>query len=297
LYLAGAGSALACLPLQWPRKVLLLILLLPLLLPFAGHRVAAPQAVHVIILDVGQGTSVLVYDRAHALLYDTGGGSPGGISVAERAVMPVLRQRGIRRLDTLLVSHGDRDHSAGLAILQAALSPARLLVGADLSGTPGAEPCRAGQAWQWRDDLRFQLLAPAPGERLSRNDGSCVLRAVLPGTELLLPGDISAHRERVLVRYWDEHLHSRLALAAHHGSKTSSSWAWLGHVRPQRVIYTHGRANPFGHPAATVVQRHQLLGIETLSTAQTGALEWVLEPGKAPVLLQHRASQTRYWKR
>ena len=212
--------------------------------------------------------------------------------MAERAILPVLRQRGIRRLNTLLVSHGDRDHSAGLASLQAALSPARLLVGADLSGTPDAQPCRAGLAWQWRDDVRFQLLAPAPGERLSRNDGSCVLRAVLPGTELLLPGDISAARERVLVRYWGEHLRSSLALAAHHGSQTSSSWAWLGHVRPGLVIYTNGRANAFGHPAAGVVRRHQALGIETLSTADTGALEWVLEPGKPPGLLQHPGAAT-----
>tara|TARA_R110002072_G_scaffold150755_4_gene299293 strand:+ start:43 stop:1536 length:1494 start_codon:yes stop_codon:yes gene_type:complete len=296
LGLAAAAPALAWLPLRWPCKALLLILPLPLLLPFADHRVASPQAVHVIVLDVGQGTSVLLYDREQALLYDTGGGPPGGVSVAERAVIPVLRQRGIRRLDTLLVSHGDRDHSAGLASLQAALSPVSLLVGADLSDTPGAQPCRAGHAWQWREDVRFQLLAPAPGEHLSRNDGSCVLRAVLPGIELLLPGDISAQRERALVRYWGEHLHSRLALAPHHGSKTSSSWAWLGHVRPQRVIYTHGRANAFGHPAARVVQRHQALGIDTLSTAQAGALEWVLVPGKPPVLLQHRTLQTRYWK-
>ncbi|MEZ5554733.1 DNA internalization-related competence protein ComEC/Rec2 [Haliea sp.] len=297
LYLAAAAPALACLPLRWPRKALLLILPLPLLLPFANHRVASPQAVHVMVLDVGQGTSVLLYDREHALLYDTGGGPPGGVSVAERAVIPVLRQRGIRHLDTLLVSHGDHDHSAGLAILQAELSPAGLLVGADLSDIRGAQPCRAGQAWQWREDVRFQLLAPAPGEHLSRNDGSCVLRVVLPGTELLLPGDISARRERTLVRYWGEHLHSHLALAAHHGSKTSSSWAWLGHVRPRRVIYTHGRANAFGHPATTVVQRHQALDIDTLSTAHTGALEWVLEPGERPVLLQHRALQPRYWKR
>tara|TARA_R100000005_G_scaffold96455_1_gene83519 strand:+ start:10533 stop:12830 length:2298 start_codon:yes stop_codon:yes gene_type:complete len=296
LCLAGAAPALACLPLRWPRKTLLLILLLPLLLPFAAHRVASPRAVHVMVLDVGQGTSVLVYDRDHALLYDTGGGAPEGVPVAERAILPVLRQRGIRRLNTLLVSHGDRDHSAGLASLQAALSPARLLVGADLSGTPDAQPCRAGLAWQWRDDVRFQLLAPVPGERLSRNDGSCVLRAVLPGTELLLPGDISAARERVLVRYWGEHLRSRLALAAHHGSQTSSSWAWLGHVRPGLVIYTNGRANAFGHPAAGVVRRHQALGIEALSTADTGALEWVLEPGKPPGLLQHRALRPRYWK-
>lgn len=297
LGLSVVALLLLCMPLRWLHRTLLFALVLPLLLPFASHRVASPQAVHVLVLDVGQGTSVLVYDRQHALLYDTGGGAPGGVPVAERAVIPVLRQRGISRLDTLIVSHGDRDHSAGIESLRPWWVSGALWAGPDLADAVGAQVCRAGAAWRWGDDVRFQLLSPAEGEQLNKNDGSCVLRIQLPGIELLLPGDIGAERERTLVRYWRSSLASDIALAAHHGSHTSSSWAWLRQVAPAYVVFTHARANHFGHPARVVVDRHSVAGITTVSTAESGALEWVLHPAKAPVLLQHRALEPRYWKR
>jgi len=297
LGLSVVALLLLCMPLRWLHRTLLFALVLPLLLPFASHRVASPQAVHVLVLDVGQGTSVLVYDRQRALLYDTGGGAPGGVPVAERAVIPVLRQRGISRLDTLIVSHGDRDHSAGIESLRPWWVSGALWAGPDLADAVGAQVCRAGAAWRWRDDVRFQLLSPAEGEQLNKNDGSCVLRIQLPGIELLLPGDIGAERERTLVRYWRSSLASDIALAAHHGSHTSSSWAWLRQVAPAYVVFTHARANHFGHPARVVVDRHSVAGITTVSTAESGALEWVLHPAKAPVLLQHRALEPRYWKR
>lgn len=297
LVLCCVALALCCVPLGLRHKALLCSLILPLLLPLAAHRVAAADAVHILVLDVGQGTSVLIYDRDHALLYDTGGGSPGGVSVAERAILPVLRQRGISHLDTVLVSHGDRDHSAGLGSLQTHLSIGSLLVGLDQAQLPGASLCEAGAAWRWRSDVRFQLLAPAPGESLNKNDGSCVLRAQLPGLTVLLAGDIGAARERALIRYWGPQLASQVALAPHHGSQTSSSWAWLARVKPEIVVYTHGRANRFGHPASAVMQRHADMGVATLSSAESGALEWVLRPHTPPQLVAHRELKRRYWKR
>ncbi len=295
--LALVALALAVMPLGRYVKLLLLpALLLPLLTPLQGHRGVAADAVQVIAIDVGQGTAVLVYDRSRALLYDTGGGVPGGPDLADEVILPLLRSRGISRLDTLVVSHADHDHSGGLETLRRRLPVDTLLVGADLATEPTVQPCRAGMAWRWPGGTRFQILAPAPGEQLGSNDSSCVLRIDAHGHSLLLPGDIGADRERELVRYWREGLASDLALAPHHGSNTSSSSAWLRQVQPERVIYTHARANPYGHPAAAVRERHVQQGIATHSTALDGALEWTLRPAHPPHLVTERNRFPRYWE-
>jgi competence protein ComEC len=297
LALALCALALAVMPLGAARKAWLLPpLLLPLLLPLQGQRTEHRDALHIVTLDVGQGTAVLVYDRSHALLYDTGGGMPGGPDLAESVILPLLRSRGISRLETLIISHGDHDHSAGLDTLRTRLPLDRLLVGADMATEPGATVCRAGMAWRWPGGARFQLLAPAPGESASSNDGSCVLQLRAHGHSLLLPGDIGMARERELVAYWRADLASDWALAPHHGSNTSSSHAWLKQVDPQLVVYTHGRANRYGHPAAAVRERHAQLDIATYSTALEGALEWTLRPGREPQLTAQRSRYLRYWE-
>ena len=292
--LAVIGLGLLVLPLDWPRRLACGLLLLPLLLPLREHRVAGAGAVHVLALDVGQGTAVLIHDQRRALLYDTG--SPWA---ARSVVLPVLRGRGIRRLDQLVLSHGDADHAGGVGELEAALEIDRLLLGADLPSAAfdgAVSRCRAGRSWSWGPGVWFRILAPAPGEvPASRNAGSCVLQASLWGQRWLLAGDIDARRERSLVNYWGSALGSQWLLAPHHGSASSSSWAWLKAVRPRQVVYSHGRANPFGHPAASVEARYAARDIVSYSTAAQGAVEWVIEPAARPRVVVHRQLARRFW--
>lgn len=301
--LALCAVALLVAPLDWRVRALLPVLLAPLLLPPAAPRTAAPEAVHALVFDVGQGTAVLLYDRHRALLYDTGGGVAGGSTIARSAILPLLRQRGIARLDTLVISHGDSDHSAGLADILGALPVARLLTGAEVRVAGAnkrafvvAEPCRAGLGWQWpHNDVTLRVLAPAPGERLSRNNGSCVLQVSVGGWRLLLPGDVNDDRERALVRYWRDELASDWLLAAHHGSGSSSSHAWLKAVDPAEVVYSHGYANRFGHPHPAVVARVGAAGARAWSTARRGALELVFYADGKLQVIAHRQLKRRYW--
>ncbi|PLW82194.1 DNA internalization-related competence protein ComEC/Rec2 [Kineobactrum sediminis] len=296
LVLAVIALALVPVPVHRAIKGLLPLLVLPLLLVPRAHSVARSGDVHIVALDVGQGTATLIYDGRRALLYDTGGGMPGSWDLAGAVVLPFLRARGIRHLDSLVISHGDTDHSAGVGTILARLPVHRLLQGADLPVRQHATTCVAGMAWQWQAAIRFQVLSPASGESLTSNEGSCVLQVTVHGYRLLLPGDIGVRRERELVRYWGSQLASDWALAPHHGSNTSSSWAWLKQVRPRFVIYTSERASRYGHPAEEVVSRHAGLGINTLNTASSGALEWVIGVNGEVSLLAHRESAPRFWK-
>ena len=107
LYLAIAAMA-GTLPKKLSTPI---ILLLPFSMSGSNHLTNAAEMV---VSDVGQGTMVLFSSDDYHLLYDTGGLTGSGLSIAEREVIPWLKSRGISEIDLLVVSHGDLDHSGGL---------------------------------------------------------------------------------------------------------------------------------------------------------------------------------------
>jgi competence protein ComEC len=295
LLLAMAGVALAVVPIGWLGRSLALSLLLPALL--SGHRAAGDgvAGTRVTVFDVGQGTAVMIQAGRRALLYDTGGGDPSGSNTAHSVVLPFMRRHGIRELDTLVISHGDRDHSAGAGTVLSAVPVHRLRHGGDVPGISQGLKCRAGEAWRWPGGPRFQFLSPASETGLSRNNGSCVLQVETGGHRLLLPGDIEGDQERQLVRYWGPRLESDWLHAAHHGSLTSSSHTWLKHVAPRTVVISSGNANRFGHPHPSVVARLEQAGAVRWNTAREGALTFELPPDGEARVRRHRAEVRRFW--
>jgi competence protein ComEC len=271
--LALLALALLVTPGNTRRKLLLAVLCLPLLLPARQ----SPLAPVLNVLDVGQGTAVVFRAGGRVLLYDTGGGNPAGANLAQSVVLPFLRSQGAAAIDSLVISHGDLDHSAGVHAILAALPVADTWVGGGLEGIPGARPCRAGMAWQWGRQAKFQFLSPAPVQGQSDNDASCVLAIDIGQKRLLLAGDIEERQERQLVGYWQDNLASDLLLVGHHGSKTSTSQSWLNRVKPQLAIINNAYGNHFGHPAAEVVQRLHQQQVRVLHTARSGALEITLD--------------------
>ncbi|MEJ2531516.1 MAG: DNA internalization-related competence protein ComEC/Rec2 [Halioglobus sp.] len=290
--LAIPALALGAVPAGVKLRLLAAVLLLPLLLPAADR---APGTV-VTVLDVGQGTAVVVRAGARTLLYDTGGGNPAGSNMASSVVLPYLRSRGITALETLVVSHADEDHSAGLDAIRRAMPVRQLRVGPGLPAlTPGGRVCRAGEAWRWPGGQTFRFLSPAGEAGLSSNNGSCVLQVIIGDYHLLIPGDIERRRELTLVRYWGRELRSDWLLAAHHGSATSSAPALVKTVRPETVVFNSGYANRFGHPHESVVRRFRRHEARLLSTAEAGAVELLFLPGQPPVVTARRALQRRFW--
>ena len=294
-------SMLAARSSLWGRG-LALLLAVPLLLPMQGAVVGRPSQgsgvtvpLVVTVLDVGQGTAVIVHSAGHTLVYDTGGGDPAGANMASSVILPYLRHLGVTAVDTLVISHPDNDHSAGAATLLASMPVNTVFYGGDGLALAGGEPCLAGQAWRWPGGPTFQFMAPIDTSPRSSNDSSCVLLIEIAGHRLLFPGDVESGQERKMVRYWQARLNTDWLLVAHHGSRTSSSHALLKTVRPGIAVISSGYANRFGHPHPDVVQRLSAAGAAIYSTAEGGALEFIFTPGAPVQILQWRQQVRRFW--
>ena len=294
---AGLAALLLLAPAGWPGRGLALPLLLPLLLP---PSTSPPQGqADVVVLDVGQGLAVVVRTANHVLVYDTGPRFSDSFDAGQGVIFPYLRHGGVKRVDRVLVSHGDNDHIGGLASLLALLPVARVSASEEVGL---AEVCRQGQSWQW-DAVHFALLHPAPGFRGDSNDASCVLQIRAGEHVVLLPGDIEAAGEAQLLRDHGiaatgsgNRLRSDLVVAPHHGSATSSGGDFVAATQPAFVVYSAGYRSQFGHPAAAVTERYAQAGARAFNTALSGALHFRIgHAGPMAAPRQQRLEARRYW--
>ena len=293
--MALVGLVLILLPHRVRLLPFALLMQLPLLLPAVRMPAPPERALHVTVFDVGQGTAVLLRSGARALLYDTGPGHPQGRNSAEDLLLPALAAARIRELDTLVISHGDLDHSAGAGAVLNRVAVNRLRHGADGFYRGEGFPCRAGESWRWPGGQRFRFLSPGSGEQDSRNNGSCVLQVEVDGYRLLLAGDIERGRELEAVTYWRQALTSHWLLVAHHGSATSSSYPLLKHVKPEVGIVSAGYRNNFRHPHPDVLGRLDQAGAGVLNTAVEGALLFTVAGGRIQAMQAYRRGPRPYW--
>ncbi|MBF0673711.1 DNA internalization-related competence protein ComEC/Rec2 [Pseudomonas sp.] len=271
-------------PLRWLGIPMLLVLIAP-----PRDEVPAGRA-HVWLLDVGQGLSVLVRTREHALLYDTGARF-GDFDLGERVVVPSLRTLGIQRLDTLLLSHADNDHAGGARAVIDGLTVGKVLSGEphNLPAALQAGPCQSGNTWDW-DGVRFRLWRWPQAH--SGNAASCVLMVEASGERLLLTGDIDARVEAAMLAS-DWAPRAEWLLAPHHGSRFSSSVRFIQGVAPTAVLFARGAHNAFGHPHPSVVERYRQHDVQIHDTALEGALRIELGAFAPPRALRQEA---RFWR-
>lgn len=276
---AWLAAALLLAPRGLPGRWLGLPLLAPLVL--VRPSAPAPGEAWFTLLDVGQGLSAVVRTRDRTLVYDTGPGFEAGFNTGDLVVAPFLAAQGLGRVDVLILSHADRDHSGGAAGLLARVPADRILSGEPQAlAITGAEPCRAGQGWEW-SRVRFRVLSPASGAGGADgiglwpggNDVSCVLRVEAGGRSILLPGDIGKGVEIRLVQGQGPALESDVLVAGHHGSDTSTGDPFLDAIAPDLVLYSTGYSNRFGFPAREVQRRVAARDIRTLDTGSAGAIE------------------------
>ncbi len=242
-------------------------------------------------IDVGQGDSILVAFPDGKLMLIDGGGipafgrkAPSKLDIGEDVVSPYLWSRSIRRLDVVALSHAHEDHIGGLGAIIDNFHVKELWTGAtpdspawvalrDKALRAGVKimPLRRGEPFAFGGAM-LHVLAPeadyAPGAAPKNND-SFALRIVYGQRSALLTGDIERPVESELVA--DGLLeHADILKVAHHGSKTSSTPAFLDLAHPAFALISAGFENSYGHPSPVILQRLQERGACVLRTDALG---------------------------
>ncbi|MBU0653960.1 MAG: DNA internalization-related competence protein ComEC/Rec2 [Gammaproteobacteria bacterium] len=270
LLLGVTGFILLWLPKGLPGRWLGAVLMLPMV--FYQPAAPEPGAFRFSVLDVGQGLASVVQTAGHVLVFDTGPRVSDSFDAGELVLLPWLRGQGIAKIDRLMVSHADNDHSGGAQSLLAEMPTGDVWAGAaDMLASYQPVLCRRGQHWWW-DGVEFQVLHPAAdfGDG-QRNNRSCVLRVANAHHSVLLAADIERTAEYFLLKQ-QQQLESEVLLVPHHGSKTSSSPAFINAVQPELGIVTSGYRNRFHHPHPSVTKRYEQHEINLLGTVDSGEL-------------------------
>jgi competence protein ComEC len=269
----------------------------------AGHEYEAGR-LSVTFLDVGQGDAMVISFPRGALMMIDGGGRvqfdqtneseadeevfvEDRLGIAEAAIAPYLWSRGIKRLDLLALSHADADHSQGFIDLARSFR-----IGAAITGMiPSADeqfnlfrqameqnraPLRVltrGAGFEL-EGVRVETLAPFADALTApryTNNQSLVLRLSYGARSFLFTGDIERRVEEQLLAAGDI-VRADVLKVAHHGSRTSSTEAFIRSVAPQYAVISVASPSPFGHPHAEVTERLQRAGAQTLQTSACGAI-------------------------
>lgn len=270
-------------PLILITAFLLLVLLLPrgmpgrwlgllALLPLVFYQPSRPTQGHAFftLLDVDQGLSAILETSSHNLVFDTGPRYSSRFNTGTAVIAPYLQSRGINQVDAVVVSHSDNDHIGGVEGLKQHIQIDKI-ISSDQQALPTSTPCQAGQNWNW-DGVEFVFLQPVADQQGSDNNRSCVLRVQAENMSILLTGDIEKNSERQLIKVYGETLKSDILVVPHHGSRTSSTSAFIKHVKPSFSLFPVGYRNRFGFPKPDVIARYQEAGSVILRTDTSGAL-------------------------
>jgi competence protein ComEC len=280
---APPQSSSAQFPLQWRRACcVMLAVLLAGDAAWWAHDRWFHRGLRITFLSVGEGDAAVVrFADGRVMLIDAGGAWPGGFDFGERIVARYLWREKIMRVDYLVVSHPDLDHFGGMAFVARNFSPREFWVTAAVKPEPMYTALMAEVAAE-RIPLRVidssmrplmlrgatvRCLGPAPGEAETKdNNLPMVLRIAqdsqnLPARSVLFTGDVETAGERALLARTPATLLAATVLKApHHGSRTSSSVAFIAAVRPQVAVLSLGHRNAFGFPAPEVVDRYVAAG-------------------------------------
>ena len=245
------------------------------------------------ILDVGQGTSVLISTQNHHLLYDVGARFPSGFNFADAVIIPLLNLNRINTIDTLILSHKDNDHAGAFPELAE-----DIYIGQILSTDGRFKHCVAGQNWVW-DNVSFEIISPYNIEPYLKNNSSCVIKISSSHTSILLTGDIEQAVEYRLTQHHPTKIQSNILLIPHHGSNTSSGSEFIATVNPHLAINSSGAYNQFNHPTEQVKANYENLKIPIIDTQTSGRITLITPKNKTDSFktFQFRHQNPRIWRR
>ncbi len=241
----------------------------------------------VTMIDVGQGDAFLVEFPGRAKMLVDGGGFPESpFDVGERVVSPFLWEKGIKRIDFLVLTHPHPDHLGGLVAVAANFRISEFWEAFPGDGIPGYESLQENLGKrtrrkkvfrgfrEWIGGVLVEALHPHGGEipADAGNDQSLVLRISLGQVSFLLASDVGGEAERTIAEQ-AVGLQSTVLKSPHHGSPTSSSELFLERARPDIVLISVGEGNLYGFPSAEVLERYARAGAMVFRTDRDGLVE------------------------
>lgn len=273
------------------------------LVPSPLNKIAQGQ-VQVHVLDVGQGTAVLLQTATQNWLYDTGPRYGNDNDAGARVIVPYLRAHGVSQIDTMILSHDDADHTGGALSVARAVTVNQLLTSIAAPDLPiKTQKCEVGQRFEF-DGVVMTMLSPDAALRdnsqMSDNSKSCILRIDAPSGQwrsILLTGDVDGLQEARLVvspqggvRDWAVDV----LMMPHHGSGGSSTQPLIDATRPKMVFAQAGYLNSFNHPRPNVLQRYRESGADIQQTVDDGTLRFCIGCDTAD-MVKWRDVGRRYW--
>lgn len=235
----------------------------------------------VAFLDVGQGDAIFIEaPNGNQILID--GGSNKAVLSQLSKVMPFYD----RSIDVVMMTHPDSDHVNGLVDVMRRYEVGVFVDSGPESDNPAykeVEDIAAAGDTKSLDVIRGYrinldegvyldiLSPPLAGENFKDNDGSLVARLVYGNTSFLLTGDMEKNMERFLVA-GGANIKSDVLKVGHHGSRTSTSEAFLGFVSPQYTVISAGANNRYGHPHKEALELLNKFKTQILRTDLEGAI-------------------------
>jgi competence protein ComEC len=254
-----------------------------------GSVLSNENWLYITFLDVGQGDSIfLQFPDGKTILID-GGPRSENFDAAEFFILPFLKRKHIRHLDTIVLTHADNDHIGGLPEILRHVNVRRVVDNGIyhdsdvcrlykyLLDSLGVEHVAVRKPTVLDSAGSYCLFALQPMEDFLRmnpddvNNNSVVLKLIYGERKFLFTGDIEKEAERALVRYGD-FLQADVLKIAHHGSSTSSSEEFLRSVKPKFAVISVSKMNRFGFPSEDVIDRLEKMRIKIARTDYNGAV-------------------------
>ncbi|WP_410514394.1 ComEC/Rec2 family competence protein [Paenibacillus sp. BR2-3] len=311
----------------WSRFTVSLLSLCLVILLYIGYQPENHSGAGTLsYFDVGQGDSILITTPAGSNILVDGGGTVSfgqkeewrirrsPFEVGAKVLVPLLKKRGIHRLDAVILTHGDQDHAGGLqAVLEGMPVSALLFNGTIADREPYLKLMRTalernvqlygvhqGMSVSPDKETELAFLWPELGDQDNKpevpvleeqNHDSVVFRLNMKGHSFLFTGDMDLAAEEEIMemgrsRGLPPESHIDVLKAAHHGSKTSTGDSWLDYWKPSAAVISAGVNNLYGHPSGEVLDRLAADDIQIFRTDLQGEIQMKVQEGA--ILMRHK---------